>query len=244
MEEGNNYTLYKHIFPNGKSYIGITKQDPEKRWRKGEGYNTQPKIYEAIKKYGWHSITHLIIAKNLYKDEAIKLEEALILADDTIVNGYNQSFGGYSNVSTQTNNKYFQIYNAFFGDGAFDEFLEKTNNNEDLLKHMIKFALKQGKIDNERPLQANIIGDIYQFRLLCDMFLAYRYLYINNGSKRAFQVVKEQAKLFDTPAELDFSHIWMKKQKWFFNPHSRAMERFKETYQQKEDLEYAENNPL
>lgn len=71
----NRYIVYKHIFPNGKSYIGITKQDPLKRWQKGEGYKTQPKIYNAIKKYNWENVTHIIIAKNLYEDEAKKFDE-------------------------------------------------------------------------------------------------------------------------------------------------------------------------
>lgn len=217
------YTVYKHIFPNGKSYIGITKREPEERWRKGEGYKTQPKMYEAIQRYGWENITHIIISKNLYEDEAIKLEEALIMADDSIVNGYNQSFGCYANVTTQTNNKYFQIYNAFFGDGAFDEFLEATGGNEELLKYMVKFALKQGKIDNKRRLQANIADDIQQFGLLCDTFLAYRYLYINKNKEKALDIVNEQAKKFDDNLE----HSIMKShKKWWFNPHERAIKMF------------------
>lgn len=217
------YTIYKHIFPNGKSYIGITKQEPEERWRKGEGYKTQPKIYKAIQKYGWENITHIIIATHLFENEAKKLEENLIIADDTIVNGYNQSFGGYANVSTQTNNKYFQIYNAFFGDGAFDDFLKTTSGNEELLKYMVKFALKQGKIDNGRYLQANIADDIQQFGLLCDTFLAYRYLCINNGDKKSLKTVNDQAKKFDE----DIGHsIMASHKKWWFNPHKRAVNIF------------------
>ena len=33
--ENKCYTVYMHICPNGKKYIGITKQKPIKRW----GYN-------------------------------------------------------------------------------------------------------------------------------------------------------------------------------------------------------------
>lgn len=33
-----NYTVYIHNFPNGKSYVGITGQLPEKRWKNGWGY--------------------------------------------------------------------------------------------------------------------------------------------------------------------------------------------------------------
>lgn len=34
----NNYIVYKHIFPNNKIYIGLTRQKPERRWRNGDGY--------------------------------------------------------------------------------------------------------------------------------------------------------------------------------------------------------------
>ena len=34
-----NYTVYMHRFPNGKVYIGITKQTVEERWRNGVGIN-------------------------------------------------------------------------------------------------------------------------------------------------------------------------------------------------------------
>lgn len=32
------YKVYKHTFPNGKKYIGITKLTVENRWRSGKGY--------------------------------------------------------------------------------------------------------------------------------------------------------------------------------------------------------------
>jgi hypothetical protein len=46
------YTLYEHIFPDGKRYIGITCQAINARWKNGHGYETQSKVYEAIQKYG------------------------------------------------------------------------------------------------------------------------------------------------------------------------------------------------
>ena len=39
-----NYTVYKHISPSGKIYVGITKQKPEYRWNNG-------KIIEKTKYY-------------------------------------------------------------------------------------------------------------------------------------------------------------------------------------------------
>ena len=65
-----NYTVYKHTSPSGKVYIGITGIEPEKRWRKGWGYNHNTYFINAVKKYGWDNIKHEIIDTNLTKEEA------------------------------------------------------------------------------------------------------------------------------------------------------------------------------
>ena len=74
----NNYIVYKHIFPNNKIYIGLTRQKPERRWRNGDGYSRQKLLYNAINKYGWHNIEHKILYTNLMKEEAEKKEIELI----------------------------------------------------------------------------------------------------------------------------------------------------------------------
>jgi len=54
--KNGNYKIYIHINKvNGKMYVGITKQTPEDRWKNGTGYDTSPKFYNAIKKYGWEN---------------------------------------------------------------------------------------------------------------------------------------------------------------------------------------------
>lgn len=57
----NNYTVYMHISPNNKKYIGVTKNKPEKRWGYGNNYKSSPMFYKAIKKYGWNNIEHKIL---------------------------------------------------------------------------------------------------------------------------------------------------------------------------------------
>lgn len=46
----NNYKVYIHKFPNGKAYIGITRQEPKLRW--GECCNKVPK-YNTAGGYRW-----------------------------------------------------------------------------------------------------------------------------------------------------------------------------------------------
>lgn len=88
------YVVYRHIFPNGKSYIGITSQPIEKRWQNGRGYSKQSKVFHAIHKYGWENIRHEILAHNLSLDEANCIEMEMIEKFNAVSNGYNISIGG------------------------------------------------------------------------------------------------------------------------------------------------------
>lgn len=73
-----NYIVYKHTFPNGKIYIGITGQEPERRWCNGNAYGKKTLVYKAIKKYKWENIKHEILFDNLNKISALMIEEDLI----------------------------------------------------------------------------------------------------------------------------------------------------------------------
>jgi group I intron endonuclease len=73
----NNCCVYCHTSPSSKKYVGISI-DPEKRWNSGKGYVSSFRFYRAIKKYGWDSFEHEIIADNLTIEEAESLEKKLI----------------------------------------------------------------------------------------------------------------------------------------------------------------------
>ena len=103
---GNAYTVYMHVFPNGKRYIGITYQAVNRRWREGEGYKGQA-VYDAIKKYGWENIEHLILYEGLTKEEAEQKEIELIVLYKTKSheNGYNVENGGNCSVLAESSKK-------------------------------------------------------------------------------------------------------------------------------------------
>lgn len=84
-----SYSVYKHTFPNGKVYIGITSMKPNRRWDKGRGYNNQPLMKRAINKYGWDNVVHEILFSNLSKEEAERTEIELI----SIYQSNNSTFG-------------------------------------------------------------------------------------------------------------------------------------------------------
>lgn len=95
MEKG--YCVYMHTFPNGKVYIGQTRQAPTERFRAGKGYKNKY-VYEAIQEYGWENVKHEILAEGLNKEEADNLETALIAKHRSTEKeyGYNMTTGGSS----------------------------------------------------------------------------------------------------------------------------------------------------
>ena len=89
------YAVYVHIFPNGKRYVGISR-DVKHRFRNGKGYQHQKIMYCAIQKYGWNNVETLILYDHLPEEEAKQREiETIALYKTTDRRyGYNQTFGG------------------------------------------------------------------------------------------------------------------------------------------------------
>lgn len=92
------FCVYMHICPNNKRYIGITMKKPEYRWGKNGSRYREHNVHfwNAIQKYGWHNIEHIIVAKDLTKEEACDMEIELIRKYNTTDRkfGYNKSTGG------------------------------------------------------------------------------------------------------------------------------------------------------
>ena len=96
MSLTESYCVYKHTNKeNGKIYIGITKQEPQRRWQNGVGY-FGTYFGNAIAKYGWDGFHHDIIADRLSKNAACSMEIALIAVYKSNNNefGYNICEGG------------------------------------------------------------------------------------------------------------------------------------------------------
>lgn len=86
------YYVYVHTVPNGKIYIGQSK-NLLKRWNNGEGYADDLPFYKDIQIYGWHNIKHEIIAEFQDLDSALKMEAVLIalFKSENDDYGYNQT---------------------------------------------------------------------------------------------------------------------------------------------------------
>lgn len=105
-----SYCVYCHTNKiNGKKYVGITKQKPEKRWGNGCNYKDNEYFYRAIKKYGWEEFSHDILFEGLTKKEAQEKEKYLISKWDLNNRdcGYNIQRGGegVNTISDETRRK-------------------------------------------------------------------------------------------------------------------------------------------
>lgn len=96
LAEGGSYTVYEHVFPNGKKYIGITVQKVLNRWRNGKGYKANDHLKNAIRKYGWEGARHNIVCSGLSRSAAELKEKELIAMHKTNDKryGYNIQEGG------------------------------------------------------------------------------------------------------------------------------------------------------
>jgi group I intron endonuclease len=101
-----NLSVYCHVSPNGKMYIGISL-NPIKRWSSGNGYKNNQAFYDDIQEYGWDAFEHVILYSDLTIDEAKRIEADLIkqwqLTDSDY--GYNLRDGGDGSFSERSRQK-------------------------------------------------------------------------------------------------------------------------------------------
>lgn len=83
--------IYVLKFPNGKHYVGRTKNSFEQRLteHKARIGRTHHPLYYACEKYGWDNVEKVILESVKTHEEAVIRELHYILEYDSLVNGYN-----------------------------------------------------------------------------------------------------------------------------------------------------------
>lgn len=91
----DNWTVYKHVSPSGKVYVGISS-NVKNRWAvNGYYYCLSDTIFSrALRKYGWDNFEHIIIQDGLNKQEACDMEKELIAYYKAHNISYNITDGG------------------------------------------------------------------------------------------------------------------------------------------------------
>lgn len=124
------YLVYKHTSPNGKIYVGISKNLPNARWNEGAGYETQKKFYKAIQAFGWINFKHEIIAAGLSEEDARSLESKLILEYRSNEEEYGYNTQALHNIieipAKKTQNNKNNINNTEIANNLIEKFSIKT----------------------------------------------------------------------------------------------------------------------
>lgn len=90
-----SWTVYKHISPSGKVYVGISS-NVKNRWAASGYYYclSDTAFSRAIRKYGWDNFQHIIINEGLNHQEACNMEIELIAYYKAKGISYNITDGG------------------------------------------------------------------------------------------------------------------------------------------------------
>ena len=102
----NNNLIYLHINKiTNKKYVGRTchTENPNKRWKNGEGYKKQPYFYNDIIKHGWDNFEHIILESGIPDNLIDKKENYWInfYESNNPEKGYNSRASGSVSSSTR-----------------------------------------------------------------------------------------------------------------------------------------------
>lgn len=75
----NNYIVYQHVTPDKMYYFGTT-QNVERRWEGNGSLYKGTSLYPYIEKYGWDNIQHIVLFENQTKENALNIEDSLIIS--------------------------------------------------------------------------------------------------------------------------------------------------------------------
>lgn len=140
--------VYKYTFPNGKIYIGVTRNSIQ--YRKNCGYQHNKCLQNAIKEYGWKNVKIDILEETSDIGNAFLLEEKYIKEfNSTDVNiGYNISKGGKSTFSGLKHTKEYKLKmsNLHKGKVFSEETLNRIKKSHEKERHPVVCLSISGKI--------------------------------------------------------------------------------------------------
>ena len=87
------YWVYTHRTPDNMYYVGVSQQQPSKRWQPSHYRTLSLELY--IDQYGWNNIEHLVVKDALTEEQAIYWEERFIQMYTEMGCCINQRCSGY-----------------------------------------------------------------------------------------------------------------------------------------------------
>ena len=130
------YIVYVHITPDGMYYYGVTSNIKKRLSGNGVFYKTTS-LQTYIEKYGWENIQHKVLFENLSYDDALSIEDSLILSGWEKGNCINKKRSGHV--------KKEEGYNRKFYDKNKDKILERNKKYYEDNKNKIKQYYEDNK---------------------------------------------------------------------------------------------------
>jgi hypothetical protein len=144
------FVIYKAEFPNGKVYIGKSKDFDSRKIKHSYSnryYNT--KLTKAINKYGFESIKWEIIYETDDVSLINQMEKEFIIEYDSIKNGYNISTGGDGGDTISNNPRRLDIIKQQLKSKGYD-----SDNYYIEISDIISKSIIDDYIDNKLSLKA------------------------------------------------------------------------------------------
>lgn len=100
------WLIYRIVFPNGKSYVGLTKNLTNRKSTHKRDMTKRVKrpLYGALNKYGWENVTFEVVRSEIDTLEMANRWEKYYVykyKSHISLNGYNASFGGDGSLGTK-----------------------------------------------------------------------------------------------------------------------------------------------
>lgn len=199
-----NYCVYLHTSPTNKYYVGITKQNPLKRWANGRGYCKNKHFYKAILKYGWDNFKHEIVFSGITKDEAIQYEKEInktiedaILPDKKtyeLVKGIDTAYGtdyldAYKRIAARDMTNRGKYIKYAVGSDMQSYLLDPSESKSHML-HLKRALVNEGKIhDWSSKVNQNTIEDF--------LFDPRNTGVVNNANKLQYNMYRNKSRFVD-----------------------------------------------
>lgn len=160
------YYLYVHTVPNGKKYIGMTK-DTDLRWNNGNGYYKNEDFTKAIEMFGWENIKHEII--DVFEDELLchmnEIIYTIVLNTELPAFGYNRTHFKDMFLKKYNEKKPYNEYNKESSEVAEKNIFEIYGKSYDAGEYMINqwiFNEKHRQIAKDKLLNGLKLDELSQ----------------------------------------------------------------------------------
>ena len=155
----NDYSVYDHITPDGMHYYGQS-QNVEKRWSGNGCLYKGTALYPYIEKYGWENIKHIILFENQSKEDALSIEDSLIVSGWEKGNCINQRRSGnirkeegYDREYYEKNKDKKQEYDKQYYEQNKNKKKEQSKQYREQHKEQIKEQSKQYYENNKNKIK-------------------------------------------------------------------------------------------